>query len=292
MKLGVSSPASRLVPGVLSASIAVLEELGFSLEIGESCTRALCPAAKAKELVDLSTRCDAILCARGGCGSFHLLDFLPEGVDCPIIGYSDITSLLLWQYKKGKPAIHGPMLFELGRSFRSRNFLVELLEKKGYGEQPTFRFPRWMETRVLNPGTASGRLVAGNLSVMMTVLAHVGASDILSDSVLLLEDTSESVDSIERFLWQLQRSPGFAEVRGIVFCAFTRTRKGSNPYGLLEMLRNFSGSLTIPVRLGFPAFHGSFDKFSLLLGSEVQLESDSLQIRQAGGRESKWNCSG
>ena len=57
----------------------------------------------------------AIVCARGGYGCHRIIDRLDADAQIrkaakPLVGYSDITTLLLWQRKKaGLLGIHGPM---------------------------------------------------------------------------------------------------------------------------------------------------------------------------------------
>jgi muramoyltetrapeptide carboxypeptidase len=74
-------------------------------------------ARRAGEFMELvaDTRVDGIVCARGGYGCDRILHRLdPDAVRAaakPLIGFSDITALLLWQRRRaGLMALHGPML--------------------------------------------------------------------------------------------------------------------------------------------------------------------------------------
>ena len=72
---------------------------------------------RAKEFMQFvaDPRVDAILCARGGYGCDRILPLLDAGAvraaAKPLVGYSDVTALLLWQRRRaGLMGLHGPML--------------------------------------------------------------------------------------------------------------------------------------------------------------------------------------
>ena len=74
-------------------------------------------ARRAAELRELcgDPRVDAIVCARGGYGCHRIIDRLDaaaaRAAAKPLVGYSDITALLLWQRRcAGLVGFHGPML--------------------------------------------------------------------------------------------------------------------------------------------------------------------------------------
>ena len=74
-------------------------------------------ARRAAELHELwsDPRVDAIVCARGGYGCHRIMDRLdPDLVRSaakPLLGYSDVTTLLLWQRRAVRlVGFHGPML--------------------------------------------------------------------------------------------------------------------------------------------------------------------------------------
>ena len=74
-------------------------------------------ARRASELAELvaDPRVDAIVCARGGYGCDRILHRLDaaafRAARKPLVGYSDVTALLLWQRRRaGLVGFHGPML--------------------------------------------------------------------------------------------------------------------------------------------------------------------------------------
>ena len=105
--IGVVAPASNVKREELEAGVARLRELGYQVVLGDGVYEqdlyfAGSPSARARELKRMFERDDvrAILAARGGYGSNYLLPLIDLAVirrnPKPLIGYSDLTSLLTW----------------------------------------------------------------------------------------------------------------------------------------------------------------------------------------------------
>jgi len=271
MILGITSPASQNTKEELKNGVEYLKEKGIKVVIGKSCYRYLSTKERAEELYELDDLCDAILCSRGGCGSFNLLEYLDRPFRKNIIGYSDITALLLFQLKHDAKAIHGPMLLDYKKSGSLDN-LIDVLEngiKKGQ------TFESRMNSICLIKGNAEGKAVPVNLSLLMTVKDNITHEKIFRDSILIIEDVEESVCSIERYLWQLTSIKEFNMVRGVIFGGFTKTQESSNPYGLMDVLKNFASRLNKPCFLGFPTYHGKFYKTSIPVGMRIHMDSEN-----------------
>ena len=125
--IGIAAPASPIEEDVLEAGEQLIRALGFEPARGEGVTArygylAGDDARRAAELMALATDPDihGILCARGGYGCHRMVSKLDDRVirkaAKPLVGYSDITTLLLWQRQRaGLIGVHGPML-ERGES--------------------------------------------------------------------------------------------------------------------------------------------------------------------------------
>jgi len=285
VRIGVVSPSSKPKSERLLKGLSLLREHESQLIVGRSCFHYLSPRERADELTMMEEICDVLLCSRGGCGCFQLARYLDRGFRVPICGYSDITFLLLWQYAHGEKAFHGPMLCDFHRPSDIEPSFISFLQKEA---KLPFRYLGMKNALPIHPGKASGRLVAANLSLLMMCLPFFG-DKILEDSVLLLEDVSESVDSIERYLWALMRYPAFSKVKGIVFSAFTETRGGSNDYSLRKVLKDALSKPEIPCFIGFPAYHGKYRKNCLPIGETVEIDSEagSVTLLSYGGIQ--WN---
>ena len=152
---------------------------------------------------------DAILCGRGGYGCDRILDALdPEAfrqARKPLVGYSDITALLLWQARQaGLAGFHGPMLDGDAESLR---IVADLLTD-------TQRVPVELTGKGHGGGRAEGRIVGGNL---MLVTASIGTAwEIDTDgAILLIEEVSERPYRIDRMLQQLRGAGKLDALAGI-----------------------------------------------------------------------------
>lgn len=166
------------------------------------------------------------------------------------------------------------MVVEFHKNRESLNFLVELLS--GAIEIP-FEYPKRLNALTLKKGRATGKLLVGNLSLIVTVMNQIG-TDIFDDSILIVEDVNESLDSIDRMLWSLSHELK-NRARSIVFAGFTKTRKGSNNYKLIDILRYHVDHLNVPSFIGFPAYHGNFFKYTLPLGAKVEIDAENCSIK-------------
>ena len=120
--IGIASPASPVEEDVLAAGEELIRALGFEPHRGASVTArqgylAGDDESRADELMQLvrDESVHAVWCARGGYGCQRILSRLDakavRAAAKPLVGYSDITTLLLWQRRAaGLVGVHGPML--------------------------------------------------------------------------------------------------------------------------------------------------------------------------------------
>jgi muramoyltetrapeptide carboxypeptidase len=230
----------------------------------------------------------ALLTLRGGWGCNRLLDLLDYKSIASnpkiIMGYSDITSLLLaLNAKTGLVTFHGPVGTSTWNEY-STNFVRKLLFNA-----EAFRMENPRETgdnltnvkdRVLtiNGGRAKGRLLGGNLSVLT---AMVG-SDYLPEfkgNILFLEDVGEDIYRIDRMLTQLKLSGILGEISGFVFgkCSDCGPGKGYGSLTLREVLDDHIKPLEIPAWYGSMIGHIE-NKFTIPLGVEAEIDADSGSI--------------
>ena len=273
-KIGISSPASLPNQDELKMGIEILKNAGFEVEVGESCYRTTTEVDKVSELYYLSDICDLTVCSRGGGGSYRLIDYMKKPLNKPICGYSDITSLLALQYKFGASAFHSPMVVEFWKDRESFDFFIELLTGK---ISLPLEFPKKMNALTLKQGRVVGKLFIGNLSLIVTVMNQIGL-DVFNDSILIVEDVNESFDSIDRMLWKLTHELK-DRIKSLIFAGFTSTRKGSNDYNIIDILKYHIGYLDVPSFIGFPTYHGKFLKYTLPIGAKVEVDSEKCSVK-------------
>ncbi len=209
-RIGIAAPAGPVDPDTLCAGEEVWRRAGF-----ETCRRddivardgylAGDDARRADELMELwrDPSVDAIVCARGGYGSPRILARLDPGVARearkPLVGYSDITGLLLWQRRcAGLVGFHGPML-ERGADVddEMHDTLVATLQGERSDAQNLLTgVPRL-------PGRGEGRLVGGNLVLCVASLGTPWEID-TRGAILLIEEVGERPYRVDRMLAQLR----------------------------------------------------------------------------------------
>lgn len=253
---GVVSPAGPTLPECFDAGAAALEKLGFGVKIfphAREKSGYLSAPAEAR-LADLAAawsapEIDAILCSRGGFGSAHLLPLLDwqkmKSRPLPLLGFSDITALHLAMDKMGvgRP-VAAPMLkFISELDADSLDAFLQVLNRED-GE--------FAGVEPLTGGTFSGRPLAGNLTVMASLLGTPYFPD-PTGRVLVLEEVGEPLYRIDRLLTQLELTGVLAACAGVVFGEFT----GGDFTGdeLRELLSGVAKRTRKPAVLGYPFGH-------------------------------------
>ena len=282
--IGVAAPAGPFSEERFRQGLDRLEELGFRVRTpglifqqdqylaGPDENRAL---TLNRLLADPEVK--AVMAARGGYGSMRILDRLHlETVRAHpkiIIGFSDITALLLGLVKKtGLVCFHGPVVTSLAEADQET---IRHLEKILTG-QPVFPLPLDRE-RILKPGRAAGPLLGGNLTLLVHLLATGWKPD-LGGAILFLEDIGEAPYRLDRLLTTLKMSGVLDRCAGILLGHFKGCGTDEEVRAVLSRtLDDFSG----PVATGFPVGHG-LTNLTLPLGPQAVLDTESLVLDMAG----------
>ncbi|HEX6643542.1 MAG TPA: LD-carboxypeptidase, partial [Gemmatimonadales bacterium] len=168
---------------------------------------------------------DAIWCIRGGYGVTRILrdvDFAAfRERPRPVIGYSDITALLVALHREsGAPTFHGPIARH-GLTDFAREHFARVLMRPGpagaLGRLPVDAgrlVPTENRIVTLAPGVAEGWLVGGNLSLLQC-LVGTPFMPRLSGAILFLEDIGEEVYRIDRMLSHLQLAGALDGIAGV-----------------------------------------------------------------------------
>lgn len=275
-RVAVLAPASPFAREGLEAGLAELRSLGFepvhddrvfaidAYEAGSAEVRA---AALRDALADPSI--GGVIAVRGGYGSVKILPMLPpdlvRAAGKPIVGYSDLTSLLSFCVCQcGIVAFHGPMID--GRLARGEagydrdSFLRAVGEDVALGELR----PDGLE--VLRPGEAAGPILGGTLTQLVASLGTPYAFDPPRGHVLWIEDVNERPYRLDRMLTQLRLAGILGRASAIVF---GEMRGCDEPSGevtaratLARLLAGFPG----PILFGFPSGHTARPFVTLPLG--------------------------
>lgn len=228
---------------------------------------------------------NALLPIRGGWGSSRVLPYLDFDVirrnPKIVLGYSDITALLLSIHAKtGLITFHGP-----NGMGRWDAWSVEYLKRVLFdGESVTMENPKSMternslvqienRVRTLTPGTARGRLLGGNLTVLTTILGspYVPSWD---GAILFLEDVGEDLYRVDRMFTQLKLVGALEKIRGFVFgtCSECGPGEGFASLTLEEILADHITPLGVPAWFGAMIGHQT-PQWTLPVGGEVEIDA-------------------
>jgi muramoyltetrapeptide carboxypeptidase len=212
--------------------------------------------------------CRGILCARGGYGGARLLEdwsWVPTEPKW-LIGFSDITGLLMSLSQEGISGVHAPLLTTLAAE----------------PEWSVQRLFDWVEGRSLPPlqgtgwggGQASGLLLPVNLTVATNLLGTPAQPD-FADTILALEDVGEAPYRIDRMLTQWRLCGALKQVKGIALGRFSQCNPPANipSFTVVEVLRDRLGDLGIPIVSDLPFGHDGANA-ALPVGITAQLDGD------------------
>lgn len=287
--VGIVAPASNIRPEWLEAGIRELERLGLRAKYLPSIFErhfylAGSDQRRAAELMTLVADPDvtAIFAARGGYGSARLVDRLDEEIirrhPKIVMGYSDITALLLWlQTRFGWVVFHGPMVtreFAAGPGYYDEELFWRALGRpEPIGEIDT------SGTRVLSPGRAHGPLIGGCLTLLTSSLGTDYEFD-ARGRILFLEDYQAKPYQIDRMLTHLRQANKLTGVRGLIFGEMTEcVQHEAQGYTIEDVIRQCVGDLGIPILFGLRSGHSIRGNLTLPFGVEVTLDCSTPQPR-------------
>lgn len=227
---------------------------------------------------------DAVWCLRGGSGMHRIIDRVDFAAFARypkvVLGYSDITVLLLaLRAETGIVTFHGPVARTRLTGF-SRSHLERILfrpvvagvldaEVFGNGAEPVV---------TITPGTASGRLVGGNLSLLQSLIGTDYFPG-LDGAILFLEDVHEAIYRIDRMLAHLRLTGALQRLAGVAIGQVTEIppSAGDDAFGLAGIWQTYFGSLGIPVAAGFPFGHTD-SQWTLPLGVLAELDATNRRL--------------
>ncbi|MBV6646983.1 MAG: LD-carboxypeptidase [Cyclobacteriaceae bacterium] len=263
--VGLVAPASALSRSAFERALQNMEELGFEIKYSDNLrTRSgFLSGTDQQRLQDLhdyfaDSDIDGIICARGGYGTGRLL----EGLDYqliknnpkPLIGYSDITALLLGIYSQtGIVGFHGPVGASDMNDF-TVDYLQDIVVK---GRKVKIEAEK---AETISGGIGEGRLIGGNLSLLVSLVGTPHDPD-YKDHILFIEEVGESTYRVDRMLTQLRSAGKLDGVGGIALGYFTDCDTSpDDPFyeysiGLQEVFHDRLGDMDIPVCYGFPFGH-------------------------------------
>jgi len=288
--VGIVAPASNVKRADLDAGCEALRKAGykpfyFDSIFDQDLYFAGSVERRTRELEAMFAREDvkAIVCARGGYGSNHLLRALDlnkiKSHPKIFVGYSDLTTLLTYfSDATGLATFHGPMV------------------AKDWAHAGGVHLPSWQAalagaasweldsdalsgTSGLVDGTAEGILYGGCLSI---VVASLGTPYEIrtAGTILFLEDVAAKPYQIDRMLMQLKLAGKLNDVRGIIFGEMRDCLQNANQgYRLQDVILRIVSDLGIPVAYGLRSGHVTAGNITLPIGVHSELTVRNGQVR-------------
>lgn len=286
-KVAIVCPAS-FIRGNIDVGIRTLESWGLEVVVGQTVSTAYHQFAGDDSLraADLQWALDepsikAVFAARGGYGCVRIIDQIDfsafEKQPKWLVGFSDITVLHSHIQRNYKIAtIHGqmPKSFESGTEAS-----LDTLRKALFGDNMDFTYTQSAFPN--RPGEATGKLIGGNLAILLSVLGS-DSDPKYSNKILFIEDVGEAYYAVDRMLWALKRAGKLRKLNGLIVGGFSSMKDNDPAFGqsVEEIVWDKVKEYDFPVAFGYPAGHID-DNHALILGRKVTLttttESVSLQ---------------
>lgn len=297
-RIGIVAPASSFEKRGLKRAIGKFQWWGFDPVVPKRVLKhAKRPSdrersrryrEKAHELIRMfqDPSISAIFCAEGGYGSIAVIPYLEEVDLSPhpkiFVGFSDITLLLLYFHRRyGWITFHGPTVAQ--EIYKGMEPATEISLQEALTRTHRLGDIAGRELEVIRPGSASGRIVGGNLTRMLQTLGTPFAVD-TKDRILFIEEVGEGHLQIDGHLNHLRLAGKLDNIQGIVFSQMEGCM-GGDKRALMRYLRRFFAKAPYPVFLGFPSGHG-LENVTLPIGVRARIVSDAprLIIEESGVR--------
>lgn len=275
-KVAIVCPAGR-VDHAMDDAVALLRSWGLEVQLGKTVGThfyqfAATDGERARDfqvaLDDDSVR--AVFAARGGYGTVRMVDLLDfsEFMEYPkwVIGFSDITVLHSHIHQFcAVQTIHGQMPLTIPDGTKKS---LQSLRQTLFGESVAYEVAPDERNRL---GEAQGKLIGGNLALLVSVLGSVSDMD-YDGKILFVEDVGEYYYAVDRMFWALKRAGRLAKLKGLIIGGFTSLKDNETPFGFSvpEIVMEVVQEYDYPVVFDFPAGHID-NNYSLILGENVYL---------------------
>ncbi len=281
----IVSPSGAIQPGFIDGATKLLSSWGLKVTEGKYARTEYgrFSGTKDERVADLQQALDdpnvkAILCSRGGYGLAQIIDKIDFSsfAKSPkwLIGFSDITILHNAITALGIASMHGIMtkyLTELPEESDQITSFKNLL----FGTPSNFSIKPEAENRL---GQAEGKLIGGNLSVMMGMRSTPFDLD-FHNNILFIEDVGEKPYQIDRMMQSLRLSGVLKQISGLVVGQFSDYDEDPlMMQSVAEIILAAVSEYDYPVCFNFPAGHVDYN-LSLILGEQAELFVETDKVR-------------
>lgn len=289
--IGIIAPSSPVPKDKLPQCQKVLEDMGYKVKIGKSAYESVCgymagsPKLRAEEINSMfkDEEVDAIFCIRGGYSSCTVMEYLDYETikDNPkiFVGYSDVTSYnIAFNQKCDFVTYHGPMvssnMISQYDDFTKKSFEDAL----NMDEELELKNPEGEEFKVLVDGYAKGRIIGGNMTLILPSIGTDYEID-TKGKVLFIEEVDEGVPKIEKMLYQLKYSCKFDDCVGVLIGDFNNcTNTYDESYNVESLIADFFRDFKKPVMYNIKSGHCS-PMSTIILGAMCTIDTQKKTIK-------------
>lgn len=290
--VGIIAPATAVPsPDEQKKAVEILDLLGLRYKFASSLVKgsnykSRNISERVDDLVEMfeAPNIQGIFCIRGGYGSAQIIDKIDYSIiqrnPKVFVGYSDITALHIAINKFANlVTYHSPVLISTFTEYTFNSFKQTIFAEvtKPIIENPKSKFGirNAFPFRTIQSGQAQGRVIAGNLSIICSLLGTDFEYD-FNDSLLLIEDVGEEPYRIDRMLNHLRLAGKLKLVNGIIFARCDDCVSKDNQvwdFSLGEVLDNYFKPLQVPSFYGLTFGHTT-EQATIPIGVRARMDSD------------------
>jgi muramoyltetrapeptide carboxypeptidase len=192
-----------------------------------------------------------------------------------IVGFSDITALLVHLDSLGVAGIHGPMPNNFCQ--KGGEFSLDSLNGLLFNGQANYTCKPHLSNIL---GEVQGELIGGNLSLLTHL---IGTSSFIKPhgKILVIEEIGERLYHVDRMLVQLKRSGYFEGLVGMIIGVFTDCNEAPLTVGksAQELILEHTNDYQFPIAFDFPLGHVP-DNHPVVFGvkSYLLISSEKVQL--------------
>ncbi|MBP1924459.1 muramoyltetrapeptide carboxypeptidase [Sedimentibacter acidaminivorans] len=266
--IAIVAPSSPVSKEQADLCKKLVEDMGYKVKMGKCAYRSIhgysagTGREKAEDINEMfaDKNIKAIWCIRGGDTSSHMMDRLDYEMikNNPkiFVGYSDVTNLhVALNQKCDLVTFHGPMVKSnmLNKyDYFTKNSFERVLNME---EEFILENPPGEDIKVMTDAYEEGIIVGGNLSLLTSMIGTEYEVD-TKGKVLFIEDVNESVEKIDRMMYQMKYSGKLNDSVGIVIGDFANCHNEScKLYGVDELMKDILSDYNKPVMYNIKSGH-------------------------------------
>jgi muramoyltetrapeptide carboxypeptidase len=293
--VAIIAPSSGAEDAQFAKAIQNMTDLGFRPKLGKYAREinGFLAGTDEQRIADIhwafsDKEIDAVWCVRGGYGLSRILPKIDYALIKKnpkiFIGYSDITALHLAIHQNtGLVTFHGPVASSTYSDYPKKYVINTVMtpvvpDKIELSPDNVAKSSLLYKTQTITKGTARGKLIGGNLSLLTALAGTPYALRNTKGKILFTEDVGEKPYRLDRMFTQLKQSVNLHELAGIALGIFEGCdAPDEKSQTVIDVVRDQLGGLGIPVIYGL-SFGHIRDQFTLPLGIEAELDTQNATM--------------